>query len=325
MRHLLAIFALLLPLLMSGGHGTERVYHQAPVQLCDSVITLPSVAAPGGKFRVEARVALCDLREQEVFSRGSWSLSLNPTEGIDTLRVSLRWGNTAYGDILDRRFTLMTISLGDSVISSEEVKGFVGTSGTYSTLAVAVGDGVGEVSGGSRGVNPIGSFRLPEGFVPSSSSVTVAGAGTVSLLVSETEPQMEAALSTGWDESTLDSQLASSSDPVEGYWDYLDRENDPHLARLGGRYRLALVRNGSGGYDIIYISGAQTHASRWKPFMRKGRLTPTIFKDHYTLEWIDAEFDETVRDIHGDVTEGAILTLSFPLLKTQLRFSKARF
>lgn len=56
--------------------------------------------------------------------------------------------------------------------------------------------------------------------------------------------------------------------------------------------------------------------------MLKGRLRPTIFENHYTLEWIDSEFRTMTEDMHADIEQGAILTLSFPLLKTTLRFSK---
>ena len=56
--------------------------------------------------------------------------------------------------------------------------------------------------------------------------------------------------------------------------------------------------------------------------MLKGRLRPGIFENHYSLEWIDAEFEPVTEDIHADISQGAILTLSFPLLKTTLRFSK---
>ena len=56
--------------------------------------------------------------------------------------------------------------------------------------------------------------------------------------------------------------------------------------------------------------------------MVKGRLKPTVFIDHYDLEWTDATFETIDRDIHASVTDNAILTLSFPLLNTTFRFSK---
>ena len=56
--------------------------------------------------------------------------------------------------------------------------------------------------------------------------------------------------------------------------------------------------------------------------MLKGRLKPTIFLDHYDLEWVDSTFERMNRDIHAQLTDGAILSLSFPLLKTTVRFSK---
>ena len=59
----------------------------------------------------------------------------------------------------------------------------------------------------------------------------------------------------------LTSVLSHSTDAVEGYWSYFDRRTDDDRARIGGKYRLAIVGNGSpGGYDIPHADGAVTGA-----------------------------------------------------------------
>ena len=91
--------------------------------------------------------------------------------------------------------------------------------------------------------------------------------------------------------------------------------------RLGGRYTLALVRNDD-GYDIIYIDGAQVKKSLWHEGMLKGRLTKTMFSGNYEASWIDATLEPIDRDVQATLENGIILTVNFPVYKSQVRFSK---
>ncbi|MCM1164098.1 MAG: hypothetical protein NC339_07615 [Muribaculaceae bacterium] len=322
-KALVALAFLLSALHAAAGLRTERHYHYTPVAVADTLVTLGDL--PGHVCMVETRVSLDDLRERRGYSKGSYGLKINPEHGTDTISLTLRWGNTDFGDITDSRFTELKVEMGGSEIESRRVEGFVGKSGSYSTLGARLRDGRLTVYGGSRSTSELFEMQLPSGFVSNSVSLRVHGSTTVSIFVAETELDPAEMLSTDWAKSLLDGRFACTSNPVEGYWEYLDRQNDPTLARPGGRYTLALVANDDGGYDILYVSGAEILASRWEPFMLKGRLKPTNFQNHYSLEWIDAEFEEINTDVHADIADGAILSLSFPLLKTVLRFSKARF
>ena len=305
----------------ASGLVPRRVYLDSPGGLPAFVMS-PVPAGEAGNFRAEARVALDDLAERRGFSHGSWWLELVPAISTDTLRATLRWGNTDYGDMLDRRFTRLTVTLGDSMLVEKEVDGFATHSGAYNTLGIGISGSVVKVYGGSASRGALCEATLDDGFIPTCVRADGKGTGRVSLLVAEAEAAPETVAMTGWTREALESCLASTSDPIEGYWTYLDRANDPSYARPGGRYTLALVSDGAEGYDILYVDGAQTLADRWKPLMLKGRLSPGIFENHYSLEWIDAEFDPVTEDIHADISQDAILTLSFPLLKTTLRFSK---
>lgn len=126
-----------------------------------------------------------------------------------------------------------------------------------------------------------------------------------------------------WTAETLDGRFATSSDPVEGYWDYLDRENDEQLSRMGGRYRLALVSDGADGYDIIYVGGATINRDLWKTGMKRGHLAKTDFAGHYDLRWFDSSFEEIVHEAFANIEQGSILSLNFPLYGAKVRFSKA--
>ncbi len=119
----------------------------------------------------------------------------------------------------------------------------------------------------------------------------------------------------------LDSYLKTSKDINECYWQYLDRDIDTQRASLGGLYRLATVRSGD-GYDLIYVDGARVFADRWKALDVKGHLSNTIFINSYDLMWLDSSRHSRSTDISATITDSSILTLFFPLLKSQIRFSR---
>ena len=118
----------------------------------------------------------------------------------------------------------------------------------------------------------------------------------------------------------LYSYLDASDDPNEALWAYFDRNTDPLKSSLGGKYLLATVAT-STGYDIVYISGAETNASLWEPLTVKGHLIRDSLPGSFTMEWIDADGNlvnyETTATIAGN-----ILSLAFPYWKSQLRFVK---
>lgn len=131
-------------------------------------------------------------------------------------------------------------------------------------------------------------------------------------------------LATGWTIKSLNEHFAATTDPFEGYWQYLDREMEDKWLRMGGRYTIALVKNESDSevYDIIYIDGAKVMADKWTAGMLKGRMKPTIFTDNYDATWVDATQQEISDDVQAVFESGVILKIAFPVYKSQLRFSK---
>lgn len=110
----------------------------------------------------------------------------------------------------------------------------------------------------------------------------------------------------------------TSADPMLAVWHYLDRNTDPELAELREHYILATVAGTAGGYDIVCLpAGADASAA---PRL-KGHLEPTPFRDHYALCWLDAAGRPVDPEAYADVDpEERILTLTFPLLNSSLRF-----
>lgn len=126
-----------------------------------------------------------------------------------------------------------------------------------------------------------------------------------------------------FDPATI-SDLINVADRHQGFWAYFDRDTDPALASIGGSYELATVPRDDGepGYFIIYLGGARP-GSQWRPGEVKGILTPTIFSHHYDLLWLDEQGRTMTREQSATFdASGALLTLSFPLYKATVRFSR---
>lgn len=120
----------------------------------------------------------------------------------------------------------------------------------------------------------------------------------------------------------LAAYIKASSDPMEGFWEYLDRNVDPAKAVVGGRYTLATVRRGD-AYDIIYVKGAEVASATWRPMQVKGTLHPTIFRDNYDMEWITTDMKRISDDCDAMLSDDkAILTLRFPIADAQLRLRR---
>lgn len=305
---------------------TERRYYDVPATVIDSAITfgLETGGGPCGHV-FEVRGAMAGIGERQGLAPNYWGIDLI-CGASDTLRLCLRHGNTSFGDIFDRRQSLLSLTRGGKELFKKDVSGFESSSGVYNTLRVEIDghDRVLRVSGGGKGLEELISLPLDGVESPAAFAVWSKGELTLSAMSLETAKSPQQLYSTGWTQDKLTERLRGSKDAVEGYWRYLDRENDPQYARPGGRYLLAVVKaeNEADGYEIVYVDGAETRRDQWRPMMLKGRLKPTIFVGHYDLEWIDSTFEPIDRDIHATVSDGAILTLSFPLLKTTLRFSR---
>lgn len=159
-------------------------------------------------------------------------------------------------------------------------------------------------------------------FNPSATmEIKVNGKADISVIVTEYIPDIVSELSTGLNEDEINKLISGKSQPC-GVWTALDRDTDSRRALAGGRYKLAVVPRNDEGFDIIYLDGAEVNPSAWKTGMRKGILKPTIFTDHYDLIWYDSKMVPIEFDASASVEQGVILTLSFPILKSTLRFSR---
>lgn len=109
---------------------------------------------------------------------------------------------------------------------------------------------------------------------------------------------------------------------LSSVWVYLDRDTDPEQAFPGGYYRLGLTApDSSGTRRLIYLTGASTDAAAWTPGRVKATLRATNFAGHYDLQWITASGRMAPAESFADIDDRTgILTVSFPLLRSSLRF-----
>ena len=118
----------------------------------------------------------------------------------------------------------------------------------------------------------------------------------------------------------LNNRFQITFDHKEGYWQYLDRVMDEREMKLGGKYKIAIIRAGN-GYDILYIDGSQVGNQYWQPLMLKGRLDDLPFIDHYNATWYDARKTPIIDESNATFNDN-ILTIHLPLNNTEVRFYK---
>ena len=231
----------------------------------------------------------------------------NPMTGEKTTLTSTEWGL-----VLTKTLATAEVTRG---VSLEDDLNTICVDVDGRSVSVSIGKKELEKVIEAEVMRPTGAVRVGY-LVGPGASVSIERA----VLTIDNEKQV-AATTTSWTTEALDEHFDQSADPVEGYWKYLDRDMQDDWLRLGGRYTLAVVQADE-GYDIIYIDGAQVMKSQWQPGMLKGHFSKTIFSGNYDLKWIDATMEPIDKDAYATIENGVILTLNFPVYKSQVRFAK---
>ena len=255
----------------------------------------------------------------------SWGIGWNSDDGKAT-RLTLSWGNSEFGDITDQRYMLIRITREDSLFYENKITKGVNLYTGPNTLRIHV-DREGSMSWSivENSLAANGELAMPSPKQKDSPFFIFANGSDLKLLrANVTEgPISPVTLQTPFiDSSDFPVSTQINNDP-SGIWYYLDRNTDPKWARLGGRYTLGIKKDTDDRWSIIYLSGAQTNAPRWKPGMLKGALYSMPFQSHYNLEWYDASFEFMDEEQECSATmneDGSILTLNFPLDHSSIRF-----
>lgn len=231
-------------------------------------------------------------------------------------------------DITNHRyahFTLLHYSNGKAqIIATQDIDRGINLSNGFNSIEVQVKPDVVKVLAGENQLQTVMQINRPYTDTQSCRAGCYIGAGAkvkIERVVIDFKHETTIYRETGWTIETLKEHFQQSADPVEGFWQYIDRDMEERWLRLGGRYTLAIVASDS-GYDLIYISGATTRSDLWHTGMLKATLTKTIFNNHYDLKWIDATHNPITQDAYGSIENGVLLTLKFPIYKSQFRLSK---
>ena len=288
----------------------------------DTVVAVPDVALE--TFAVEMRCALPGMKEGRGCSADWWGM-----ETADGQWVALRGFNSDYGTLLDRRG--LRISYGrrgedGSRVATDSVDVYEGMEllRGHNTLAMEwIAPGSLTIYAGSREPRQVMTVEaaMPAGEV----AVTGHGCRQMETVVTEWTVDDAAELITSWTIEELDERLAASTDPLEGMWRYFDRSTDDSRARIGGKHLIAVVADCQrGGYTVLYVDGAVTGSTLWRPMMMKGRLVASPFEQMWNVVWYDATaaaVDDDEAYARLSMPEG-ILTVEFPLYRSRIRFVK---
>lgn len=274
---------------------------------------------------LDMNVALSNNGDGFGYNKSEWGITWSQSHH-GYYQITFKCGNTDYGDLSDIRYMDIVVSKVQNG-KAETINKYHITNGLdmylgFNRFSIEIYKHELRIFGGNKDVFNIGNVKIdsnPGGTFTIFSNNTKLN---IQPIAGEYELDKIKFLASKYqDENILNLHIEKSKNPIVGYWKYLDRNNDPDRARPGGYYRLAIVED-DGGYLILYISDAEVNKIQWQTGMIKGRLIPTIFRDHYDLVWYDADMEEISRDIHASIINNVILSLEFPLYKTTLRFSK---
>ena len=257
-----------------------------------------------------------------------WGIVLNFISPSDYCAAVLHCKNSAPHDLLDKRTMIC-----DLVKTTNGVESTLATTELSSNVNLFTGDNLVSIECKDNHITvQLGEKRLIDVLSGSvavsekSSTGVYAGPGAeVAIeryILKQYSNPIEPVL-TNWSRDRIDAYLKSSTDAFEGYWAYLDRDIDDSKVKLGGRYIVALIATDD-GYDILYIDGAQVLSDKWQTGYLKGQLKKTVFQDHYDLIWYDSSFKPFKVESSAVIENGSVMTLYFPLQKSQIRFYKTK-
>lgn len=317
----LAILAVMLLSMVTAAHASRRYLVSREIRVCDSTLSLN---APAGLKAVETRFIL---EHPARLHTGLSPASAVLRAGDISLTVAR---HAAVADNIDDGATvILTLAIDSVAVATASCPDLARDTDASASYALEADSDTLRVLAGTTELRQRITLPLPEDKeLGKTVAFSVKGCAGLSLMViEEKEPSVKERLR-GLDPTEVSRRLSehkSTVDPI-GTYAYLDRVNDPSVARPGGRYRLAVVPDDTrpGELLILYISGAEVETGLWQMGMLKGRLKATPFVGQYDLEWHDSHGNPLPADtgayaLHDPDT--GILTLCFPLLgDARMRF-----
>lgn len=266
--------------------------------------------------------------ESRKIRNSQWGFVWNFKNNQNYYAINLKGYNVTTHDILDERLLKIDIirmcNGKKEVLKTIMANDYVNVYNGYNVVQVKYDGYITRVFIGSKQLKCIHELSHIE-YGDSMGIGYVAGAGSdmrIERVVYNQSQIPELQLITKWNKSKIDKHLQNNVNHTEGQWKYLDRNIDNRNIKLGGKYTLTIIKSTNGDYDILYYDGAVVNSSKWKCGMLKGKLKRTQFQNNYDLVWYDATMRELSDDAYAEIESDKILTLYFPVEKSQLRFVK---
>lgn len=257
----------------------------------------------------------------------TWGVVWNYSDSLNYYALELKSNNTSLYDSFDVRSieaTVCQISNGQAIeIARKSIAKGINLYTGFNRIRLESVDGKITISIRQKKFTEI---AVVENCTHSLTLGYFAGPGSkVALqnIVFEYEPLHIKSITTNWTMDSLNRHFENSTDPIEGFWDYFDRNISGKGVIIGGKYSLAIVKTET-GYDIIYISGATSSAENWTTGMKKGCITPTRFVGNFNLIWYDSNTEAMSDDNYVQLVDGSILEAHFPVEKSMIRFVKRK-
>lgn len=255
-----------------------------------------------------------------------WSVAVAARGHNAEFRIDIK--ENKYDELYGSSMCVMAL-VDDSIVAQTSLAdGFESRGGRNSYKLVSEGGRI-TLCAGNRKWTPLLSVGTP-GFRPDSVGVWLTPSASVELDCISLEKTAQGTWRSGAEMSHFanpdvrQTYFARSSDRLEGEWEMFDRTLDEARLRLGGNYRLAMVKS-TYGYCLVYLSGAQKNASVWEPGATKARLRATAFADVYDVEWLDPAGRPVAGDVKAQFENSpAMLTLHFPGHNSSLRLRKVQ-
>ena len=310
---------------------TFRKFHDSYIgsSLCDTAVMLcaPSKNASSKAIEIRANSATKNRADVAKSYGITWGISVDGS--MYQALISSNSG-TDNDDIFNTPSVTLTIKRVNAANQSQILKTVslnknIDTEQCHNVLAAEIDCHTGHVDilAGKNMPVEVASIDISPVEAQLGLGIVAIGCPTFDLIVSEQIADKTANLKTQWNVTNISQYLSQiTENTIEGYWQYLDRDNDSKYCRLGGKYALAIIANQSDGYDIIYLNGAEISASKWEQGMIKGHLKPTKFHNHYNLIWYDSMFNALSNECSATMESDNIIRLDFPLLNSSIRLSK---
>ncbi|MCM1368905.1 MAG: LysE family translocator [Candidatus Amulumruptor caecigallinarius] len=298
----------------------DSVAHGAPlvIENCGNDTIFKFLPLSGAEeFSLSLRAADLETRR-----KGGWALVLTQSDG-DKIEFRFSGKDNRFDEYFADEFVVECLSAGKSLGKVSKGNGFDHDNG-YNSFRLSQSASSLVLQGGNRNYVPL--MRMKPSVLPDSIGIAVFPGGRIAFdAISLSAEGLPAAheLSHYANPDVLESYMMRSIDPVEGVWEVYDYSLDDDALLPGGRYRMALIGN-TGGYDMIYLSGAEKNAMRWVSGMKKGVLKSTPHKNVYDIEWLDPAFHALPGHNVAQYESPGLINISFPFHSSTMRMKKIR-